>query len=254
MSKNERRKFLEKMALASGAVLLGGCDRLAENESFKSLLATADAPTDFALHALTPENALASEFTEADLSPVFKANGSTNPQTPEYLAMVANNFADYRLQVGGLVATPLSLSLEQLRAMPSRTQITRHDCVEGWSCIGKWKGTPLGQVLDLAGPQADAKYVLFRCADSLSGDDARYYESIYLSEAYHPQSILAYEMNDAKLGIPHGAPLRVRLERKLGYKMAKYIVGIDLVTSLAGLGGGKGGFWEDRGYQWHGGI
>ena len=254
MSKNDRRRFLEKMALASGAVLLGSCDRLAESESFKSLLAKADAPTDFALHALTPENALVREFTEADLSPVFKANGSTNPQTPEYLAMVANDFADYRLRVSGLVKTPLSLSLEQLRAMPSRTQITRHDCVEGWSCIGKWKGTPLGKVLDLAGPQANAKYVLFHCADSLDNDDSRYYESIYLSEAYHPQSILAYDMNDAVLDIAHGAPLRVRLERKLGYKMAKYIVGIELVQTMAGLGSGKGGYWEDRGYQWHGGI
>ena len=254
MPDNERRKFLERMALAGGAVLLGGCDRLAESESFKSVLASADAPTDFALHALTPENALVREFTEADLSPVFKANGSTNPQTPEYLAMVANDFADYRLRVGGLVANPLDLTLEQLRAMPSRTQITRHDCVEGWSCIGKWKGAPLGAVLDLARPRAEARYVVFHCADSLPRDDTRYYESIYLSEAHHPQSILAYEMNDARLDIPHGAPLRVRLERKLGYKMAKYIVGIELVATLADMGGGHGGYWEDRGYQWHGGI
>ena len=108
------------MALASGAVLLGGCDKLAENDSFKSLLAKADAPTDAALHALTTESALAQEFTEADLSPVFKANGSINPQTPEYLEMVANNFANYRLQVGGLVAKPVSFSLAELRAMPSR--------------------------------------------------------------------------------------------------------------------------------------
>jgi DMSO/TMAO reductase YedYZ molybdopterin-dependent catalytic subunit len=254
MSKNDRRRFLEKMALASGAVLLGGCDRLAESESFRALLAKADGPTDAALHALTTEDALAREFSEADISPVFKANGSINPQTPEYLAMVANNFADYRLRIGGLVKSPVELSLAQLRALPSRTQITRHDCVEGWSCIGKWKGTPLGKVLDLAGPQEGAKYVLFHCADSLSGDDTRYYESIYLSEAYHPQSILAYDLNDSVLDIPHGAPLRVRLERKLGYKQAKYIVGIDLVASMAELGSGKGGYWEDRGYQWHGGI
>jgi DMSO/TMAO reductase YedYZ molybdopterin-dependent catalytic subunit len=253
-SNNERRRFLEKLAWASGAVLLGGCDRLADSERVRSLLASADAPTDAALHALTPENALAREFSEADISPVFKANGSTNPQTPEYLALVASGFADYRLLVTGLVERPLSLSLAQLRALPSRTQITRHDCVEGWSCIGKWKGTPLGKVLDMAGPRTGARYVLFHCADSLSQDDSRYYESIYLSEAYHPQSILAYDMNDAVLDIPHGAPLRVRLERKLGYKQAKYIVGIELVHSMAELGSGKGGYWEDRGYQWHGGI
>ena len=254
MQANERRRFLEKLALAGGAALLAGCDRLAGSNSFKSLLALADRPTDLALHALTPENALATEYGQADLSPVFKANGSINPQTPEYLAMVANHFADYRLAVGGLVDRPLQLTLAQLRAMPSRTQITRHDCVEGWSCIGKWKGTPLGKVIDLAGPKPGARFVLFRCADSLDHDQGRYYESIYLSEAYHPQSILAYDMNDAVLDIPHGAPLRVRLERKLGYKMAKYIVGIDLVQSMDGLGGGKGGYWEDRGYQWHGGI
>jgi DMSO/TMAO reductase YedYZ molybdopterin-dependent catalytic subunit len=99
-----------------------------------------------------------------------------------------------------------------------------------------------------------ARYVLFRCADSLDGDERRYYESVYLSEAFHPQSILAYELNDRPLDVPHGAPLRVRLERKLGYKQAKYLVGIDLVQSLAGVGGGKGGYWEDEGYQWHGGI
>ena len=254
MSSIDRRGFLKQIALAGGAVVLGGCDRLGQTDSFKSLLAAADAPTDAAMHALTPEDALAREFTEADISPVFKANGSTNPQTPEYLAMVANDFADYRLQVGGLVRRSLSLSLAQLRALPSRTQITRHDCVEGWSCIGKWKGAPLGKLLSMAEPLPGAKYVLFRCADSLDNDSSRYYESIYLSEAHHPQSILAYELNDRVLDIAHGAPLRVRLERKLGYKQAKYIVGIALVDTLAGVGKGKGGYWEDLGYQWHGAI
>lgn len=254
MSKNERRRFLERMAMAGGVVLLGGCDKLADNKSFRALLASADRPTDAALHALTPEDALAQEFTEADISPVFKANGSINPQTPEYLAMVGNDFADWRLRVGGLVRQPLALSLAELRAMPARTQITRHDCVEGWSCIGKWKGVPLSRVLDQAGVMDGARYVLFRCADSLDRGRGRYYESVYLSEARHPQTILAYELNDATLDIPHGAPLRVRLERKLGYKHAKYLVGIDLVASLDGIGGGNGGYWEDRGYQWHGGI
>jgi DMSO/TMAO reductase YedYZ molybdopterin-dependent catalytic subunit len=247
MTELERRRFLERMALAGGALLLGGCDKLADNPKVQSLLAAADKPTDAALHALTSEDALAQEFTEADISPVFKANGSINPQTPEYLAMVANGFADWKLRVGGLVATPLSLGLAELRAMPSRTQITRHDCVEGWSCIGKWKGVPLA-------PTPEARYIVFRCADSLAHDQSRYYESIYLSEGHHPQSILAYELNDQVLDIAHGAPLRVRLERKLGYKQAKYLVGIDLVQSMAGIGGGQGGYWEDRGYQWHGGI
>ena len=254
MSENERRRLLRAIAAGGSLAFLGGCERLAASPGFRSLLALADAPTEAALHALTPEDALAQEFTEADISPVFRANGSYNPQTPEYRALVANGFADYRLRIGGLVERPLALDLAQLRALPSRTQITRHDCVEGWSCIGKWKGARLGKLLDLAGPRPDARYVLFRCADNLDKDPARYYESIYLSEAYHPQSILAYELNDAVLDIPHGAPLRVRLERKLGYKMAKDILGIELVASLDGIEGGKGGYWEDRGYQWHGGI
>jgi DMSO/TMAO reductase YedYZ molybdopterin-dependent catalytic subunit len=254
MSPTDRRRFLERMALASAAVVLSGCDKLADSKGFKSLLAAADRPTDAALHALTSETALAQEFTEADISPVFKANGSVNPKTPEYLAMLANGFADWRLRVGGLVKQPLALSLDELRALPSRTQITRHDCVEGWSCIGKWKGVPLGRVLDMAGVMEGARFVLFRCADSLANDQSRYYESVYVSEAYHPQTILAYELNDQVLDVPHGAPLRVRLERKLGYKQAKYLVGIDLVASMDGVGRGKGGYWEDQGYQWHGGI
>ncbi len=254
MTNEDRRRFLERLALLGGAGLLAGCDRIADNAGVRKLLAAADAPTDRALHALTPEDALATEFTEADISPVFKANGSTNPQTPEYLAMVADGFASWRLAVGGLVETPLALSLADLRAMPARTQITRHDCVEGWSCIGKWTGVQLSRVLAQAKPKANARYAVFRCADQLGAGPGRYYESCYLSEARHPQTILAYALNDAVLDIPHGAPLRVRLERKLGYKHAKYLVGIDLVDRLDDIQGGQGGFWEDRGYQWHGAI
>jgi len=250
----DRRRFLERVALAAAAAAVGGCEKLADSKGMKSLLAAADRPTDATLHALTSETALAQEFTEADISPVFKANGSVNPSTPEYLAMLANDFADWRLQVRGLVRQPLSLTIADLRAMPSRTQITRHDCVEGWSCIGKWKGVPLAHVLDQAQVMAGARYLVFRCADSLSHDERRYYESVYVSEARHPQSILAYELNGQVLDVPHGAPLRVRLERKLGYKQAKYLVGLDLVASLEGIGGGNGGYWEDEGYQWHGGI
>lgn len=255
MSSNERRRFLGQALAAGGVALLAGCDRLNDNATFKKVLGSTDKLNDKAFHALTPEDALAQEFTEADLSPYFKANGSVNPKTPEYLALLNNNFVDYRLKVYGLVNKPLALSLEQLRVLPSRTQITRHDCVEGWSCIGKWKGPHLGKLLDQAKPKANAKYVVFHCADSYQNNADRYYESIYLHEAHHPQSILAYEMNDKILDVAHGAPIRVRLERKLGYKMAKYILGLELVESLEAIGGGKGGYWEDHhGYHWHAGI
>jgi DMSO/TMAO reductase YedYZ molybdopterin-dependent catalytic subunit len=142
--------------------------------------------------------------------------------------------------------------------MPSRTQITRHDCVEGWSCIGKWKGVPLGTVLQRAGLKPDAKYIVFFCADSLEesffGEPDKYYESIDLSDAFHPQTILAYEMNDAPLPVPYGAPLRLRLERQLGYKMAKYIMRIEAVESFRHIAGGRGSYWADRGYEWYAGI
>ena len=137
--------------------------------------------------------------------------------------------------------------------MPARSQITRHDCVEGWSAIGKWTGVPLGHLLTEAGLQPQARYLVFHCADDFSG--TAYYESIDLIDAFHPQTILAYGMNDADLPIGHGAPLRLRVERQLGYKHAKFVMRVEAVASLAGIGAGKGGFWEDASnYDWYAGI
>ena len=161
------------------------------------------------------------------------------------------------MQVDGLVERPVQLSLGELRALPARTQITRHDCVEGWSCIGKCTGVPLSIVLQRAGLKPDARYIVFYCADSpgqwLEAAD-KYYESIDLIDALHPQTILAYDMNGAPLGIPYGAPLRVRLERQLGYKMAKYIMRVEAVESFQGIAGGHGSYWADRNYEWYAGI
>ena len=255
MTDADRRRFLARALAAGAAVALTGCEKLNNSPGFRALLARADGPTESALDALTPDDALAEEFTEAQLSPVFKANGSIDPRTPEYLALKADGFRDYRLKIQGRVRQPLSLSLAELRARPSRTQITRHDCVEGWSCIGRWTGVPLGLLLAQAEPTPQARYVVFRCADSLDNDHRRYYESCHLREAHHPQTILAYYLNGAPLDIPHGAPLRLRLERKLGYKHAKYLMAVELVDDLAQVGEGQGGYWEDHhGYSWHAGI
>jgi DMSO/TMAO reductase YedYZ molybdopterin-dependent catalytic subunit len=255
MTDRDRRRLLQALLAAGGTTLLAGCEKLNDSTGFRALLARADRPTEGALGALTPDDALAEEFAESDISPYFKANGSKNPQTPEYLAAKANDFADWRLRIEGRVRQPLALSLAELRARPSRTQITRHDCVEGWSCIGRWTGAPLGALLAQAEPTPEAKYVVFRCADSLDNDARRYYESCHLREAFHPQTILAYDLNRAPLDVAHGAPLRLRLERKLGYKQAKYLMAIELVDSLEPIGEGKGGYWEDHhGYQWHAGI
>jgi DMSO/TMAO reductase YedYZ molybdopterin-dependent catalytic subunit len=167
--------------------------------------------------------------------------------------MVAEQFAGWKLQVGGLVARPLVVSLAQLRTMPARTQITRHDCVEGWSAIGKWRGPLLGSILKAAGVRDTARFVVFTCADMMGGQP--YYESIDLIDAFHPQTILAWAMNDAPLDVGHGAPIRLRVERQLGYKHAKYVMKIDAVASLDGIGKGKGGYWDDAiGYDWYAGI
>ncbi len=235
---------------------VAGCDRIAGSGPGRSVLASAEALTHWVQRWLAP-HALAREYTEADLSPAFRANGTDNPDTPEYNALAADGFRAWRLAVGGLVERPQRLSLDELRALPARTQITRHDCVEGWSCIGKWRGVPLAALLDRAGLKPAARYVVFHCADRLPGAFGTadpYYESIGLDEAVHPQTILAYDMNDQPLPVAHGAPLRLRVERQLGYKMAKYVMRIELVDSLAGIAGGKGGYWEDRGYAWYAGI
>jgi len=250
-----RRYFLQRAAAATSALLLAGCDRLSRSEWFPRVLAVADTWNYGAAHAVAPRKSMAQEFAESDRSPEFRSNGTANPGTDEYRAMVANGFADYRLAVAGMVAQPKRFSLADLRALPGRTQITRHDCVEGWSAIAKWKGVKLSAILDAVQPAANARYVMFYCADPMEADGTDfYYESIDLDDAYHPQTILAYEMNDAALPVANGAPLRLRVERQLGYKQAKYVTAIALVDSFGNVAGGKGGYWEDNGYQWYAGI
>jgi DMSO/TMAO reductase YedYZ molybdopterin-dependent catalytic subunit len=143
--------------------------------------------------------------------------------------------------------------LAQLRGLPQRSQITRHDCVEGWSAIGGWTGPQLGPLLRHAGLLPQAKYIVFHCADDFGS--SKYYESIDLVDAFHPQTILAHALNGQPLPIANGAPIRLRVERQLGYKHAKYVMRIQAVASLAGIGAGKGGYWEDSGdYAWYAGI
>ena len=233
--------------------LVAGCGKVAQSGPGASLLATVEDWNRGIQRALSKRTALAREFTVADISPTFRGNGTTDPKTPAYAAHVANGFADWRLAVDGLVERPLSLSLAQVKALPQRTQITRHDCVEGWSAIGQWSGVPLANLLRAAGLRAEAKFIVFHCADVLSG--AKYYESIDLIDALHPQTIVAHSLNGEPLPVKNGAPLRMRIERQLGYKHAKYVERIEAVASLDGIAGGKGGYWEDRsGYQWYAGI
>ena len=253
-----RRGLLKAGAASLAGLVLAGCDGISSNSIVRTVLDSGEKLTYAAQRAVLGRHALAPEYAEADIGSTFKANGSTDPDDDDYVAMAKTGFAQWALKVDGLVDHPLQLSLQELRALPSRTQITRHDCVEGWSCIGKWTGVPLSEVLDRAGVQAAARYAVFHCADTMDDGDLSgptpFYGSIDLVDAAHPQTILAYDMNGKTLPVAHGAPLRLRVERQLGYKMSKYIMRIELVDSYAKFGAGKGGYWEDNGYDWYGGI
>ena len=179
---------------------------------------------------------MAQEFAPADLSPTFRSNGTSVPDTDAYRALAAGGLR--RLPPRGRRprgAPPRTYSLAELRALPSRTQITRHDCVEGWSAIGKWRGARMSALLAAVAPKPEARYVVLHCADPMEADGTDpYYESIDLDDAYHEQTILAYDLNDAPLPVANGAPLRLRVERQLGYKHAKYVMRLELVESFAG--------------------
>ncbi len=245
----KRRSFIA----GTSALFLGACSKIADSKIGSSLLHAADDWHRKAHRALSARKALVREYSRADISPFFRGNGSIDVDTDEYRAHVANNFADWRLEVRGLVKNPMALSMDNIRQLPQRTQITRHDCVEGWSAIGEWTGPQLSIILNAAGLLESANFIVFRCADTLSG--AQYYESVDLIDAMHPQSIVAHQLNGENLPVINGAPLRMRIEQQLGYKNPKYLTAIEAVASLDNIEGGKGGYWEDRaGYQWYGGI
>lgn len=254
MSVMNRRSWLGGALAVAGAAILSGCQKV--GQVGERLLVSADELTLRVQRLVLPRDALAPEYDVSEISKDFKPNGSIDPAAADYVALKEGGFADYRLEVGGLVERPLSLSLADLRARPSRTQITKHDCVEGWTAIGQWTGVRLETLLDEAGLKPEARYIVFHCFDALTQteDGPRYYESIDLVDARHPQTLLAYDMNGEVLGVPHGAPLRLRVERQLGYKQAKYIRRIEAVESFKDIQGGMGGYWPDRGYAWYAGI
>jgi len=252
-----RRKILLGALQGAGILLLSGCenifDKLQQNQKWLSLLESVEDGNRWLFRFLTGRNKLATEFSEADISKYFKANGNPPPPTMDYLMNAMGGWGLWKLEVGGSVKQPTQFSLDQLKSLPARAQITRHDCVEGWSAIAKWKGVPLTEIISRVQPQPQTRYVIFYCMDTDS-EGNNFYESIDLYDASHPQTILAYEMNGQPLPVEHGAPLRLRVERQLGYKMAKYIQRIEFVASYKEIAKGKGGYWEDQGYEWYAGI
>ncbi|MGA8535084.1 MAG: molybdopterin-dependent oxidoreductase [Candidatus Tumulicola sp.] len=245
----KRHIFLASTASA----ILSGCgpiaNTVAQNSAVKNVLASVEGLN----HALIGTRGLAREYGERDVDRDFRVNGFATPSDSRYAALVADNFRDYRLVVDGAVERRRTFALSELAALPQQKQITRHDCVEGWSAIGKWSGVLLSDLLDAVRPREDARYVVFHCMDN-DGSGNLYYESLDLHQARHPQALLAMRLNDAPLDPAHGAPVRLRVPTQLGYKSAKWVQRLEVVGSFANIYAGGGGYWEDQGYEWYAGI
>ena len=222
---------------------------LNNNENVQRLLGSAESLN----HQLIGTHGLALEYRDRDVDREFRLNSLPTPTDSTYKRFVADGFRSYRLIVDGAVEHRQALSIPQLAALGRTTQITRHDCVEGWSAIGKWSGTRLSDVLARARVRPDARYVVFHCLDR-DDQGSPYYESLDLHEATHPQTLLATHLNDNPLDADHGAPVRLRVPTQLGYKSAKWVSRIEVVGSFANIYSGNGGYWEDQGYEWYAGI
>ncbi|MGH9771235.1 MAG: molybdopterin-dependent oxidoreductase, partial [Candidatus Acidiferrales bacterium] len=184
------------------------------------------------------------QYTEEDISPHFWPNG-TMPHSKEYDDLAKNNFADYNLRVFGLVEHPKVFSFAELKAMPKQEQITEHFCIQGWSGVAKWGGIPMRHILDIVKPTREARFAVFySLADG--SDGGRYYDAHKMENMHHPLTILAYEMNGAPVSVVYGAPLRLRCENELGFKMVKWIAAIEFVSDFHHLGAGQGGYNEDH--------
>ncbi len=194
------------------------------------------------------------EYSEKDISPYFRTNGyppiAAYPQAKgdddAYERLLSNQFADYRLEVNGLVEQPRNFSLEELRALPKQEQTTMHNCIQGWTSVGRWGGVPLREILDQCKPRQGARYLVFTSFAKHEKSGKTYYECVSLDIARHPQTILAYELNGQELPIQSGAPLRVRFETKLGFKMVKFLRSIEFVEDYRKVGDGLGGIREDE--------
>ena len=242
----ERGTVRRRVFLASATTALTGCGAVgnALNASpAHNLLFAAESWN----RALIGTRGMAKIYAPSDVDREFRTNGFDPPSDAAYAAMARGNFASYRLVVGGRVEHSHAFDLRQLRALATLDQITRHDCVEGWSAIGQWRGVPLRSVLGMVRPKADARYVIFFCMDQVDRFGNLYYESLDLAQAAHPQTVLALDLNGRPLDVAHGAPVRLRVPTQLGYKSAKWIKRIEVATTLDG----NGGYWEDQGYEWY---
>jgi DMSO/TMAO reductase YedYZ molybdopterin-dependent catalytic subunit len=204
-------------------------------------------------HALIGTRGMAKLYPDSAIDYDYRVNGLDTPSDQRYADAARDNWRAYRLPIVGLVDRPHTFTLAELRAITPLVQTTRHDCVEGWSVIGKYGGVPLHVVLAMVQPTAQARYVVFRCFDK-DESGTEYYESLDLHEAAHPQTMLALDLNGKPIDPDHGAPVRLRIPTQLGYKSAKWVRQIELAAAFPTTVQSKGGYWEDQGYEWYGGI
>jgi DMSO/TMAO reductase YedYZ molybdopterin-dependent catalytic subunit len=252
---NSKKLITRRNALIVGAAAVGGVllfpRRIVElPPTYGRLLRMGDVFTYGAQRALFSGRALAKEYSANDISS-FPATGQCNPgktanadTSAQYRRLQASDFADWKVSIEGLVARPGPISLVDLKRLPARTQITRHNCEEGWSAIAEWTGAPLSRVLDSAGILPNARIVNFHTFDGWT-------DGVDMIDALHPQTILAYKMNGREIPIQHGAPVRLRVETQLGYKSLKYLTRIVVTDSLAYLE--KTGHFKSD-WSWHAGI
>lgn len=247
-----RRKLITTgLATAAGAAGLTVAARLANRYGLippdhQGLYGAGETLTYAAQRILTSRHSLAREFDRTQISKAFPVDGLP-PDDRNYQRFLAGGFAEWRLQVGGFVARPHAFSLAELKGFPASTQITEHTCEEGWSVIAEWTGVPVSYILNLVGVLPQAKYVAFFPFDAA-------WESLDLPDAYHPQTLLAYGMNGQELPTPHGAPVRLRVARQLGYKSVKYLSHLVVTDSLKSFGKGLGSSSPEVGYSWYAGI
>ena len=200
---------------------------------------------------VTSGQPLAREFDRSAISKVAPVNGEA-PDSDSYRRLLAGGFVDWRLVVDGLVARPHAFSLAEIKQFPSRTQICHQACEEGWSFIAEWTGVPLSYILNLVGVSPRANYVAFFPLDLNSGK--RLWSSLDMADARHPQTLLAYGMNGEDVPADHGAPVRLRVARQLGYKNIKFLARITVVDEIKKIGNGLGSSSVDVGYSWYAGI
>jgi DMSO/TMAO reductase YedYZ molybdopterin-dependent catalytic subunit len=201
----------------------------------------------YAAYRLLTHHSMAREFARSEISNRPLAN-EIPPLNDAFRKLQAGGFADWRLTVDGMVDRPGMFSLEQLKSYPSRSQITQLACEEGWSYVAEWTGVPLSHVLEVAGIQPQARYVVYFSIDP------NWWDSIDMGDALHPQTYLAYGMNGGELSVGNGGPLRMRVPRQLGYKSVKFITRLTVTDDLRKFGKGLGSSSPEAGYSWFAGI